>query len=114
MAHLFVRKSIETLKAEAAASGEHTLKRALGSTNLVALGIGAIIGTGIFVLTGQAAAAHAGPAIVISLVFGGIVSTLAGLCYSEIRIDRAGRRFRHTHTATLPSANLSLGLSAGT
>jgi basic amino acid/polyamine antiporter, APA family len=83
MAHLFVRKSMETLKAEAAASGEHTLKRALGPTNLVALGIGAIIGTGIFVLTGQAAAAHAGPAIVISMVFAGIVSAFAALCYSE-------------------------------
>jgi len=83
MANLLVRKSIETLKAEAAASGEHTLKRALGPTNLVALGIGAIIGTGIFVLTGQAAAAHAGPAIVISMVLAGIVSALAGLCYSE-------------------------------
>src|SRR5215468_2838201 len=83
MAHLFIRKSMETLKAEAAASGEHTLKRALGPTNLVALGIGAIIGTGIFVLTGQAAAAHAGPAIVISMVFAGIVSAFAGLCYSE-------------------------------
>src|SRR5262250_3231925 len=83
MANLFVRKSMETLRTEAAASGEHTLKRALGSTNLVALGIGAIIGTGIFVLTGQAAAAHAGPAIVISMVFAGIVSAFAALCYSE-------------------------------
>src|SRR5499425_439450 len=83
MANLFVRKSIETLKAEAEASGEHTLKRALGSTNLVALGIGAIIGTGIFVLTGQAAAAHAGPAIVLSMVVAGLASALAGLCYSE-------------------------------
>src|SRR5262245_22276087 len=83
MANLFVRKSIETLKAEAEASGEHTLKRALGPTNLVALGIGAIIGTGIFVLTGQAAAAHAGPAIVLSMVLAGIVSAFAALCYSE-------------------------------
>src|SRR5262245_40972127 len=83
MANLFVRKSIEKLKAEAAASGEHTLKRALGPTNLVALGIGAIIGTGIFVLTGQAAAAHAGPAIVLSMILAGIVSAFAGLCYSE-------------------------------
>jgi len=83
MANLFVRKSIEKLKAEAEASGEHTLKRALGPTNLVALGIGAIIGTGIFVLTGQAAAAHAGPAIVLSMVLAGIVSAFAALCYSE-------------------------------
>src|SRR5499426_506854 len=83
MAHLFVRKSMETLRAEAAASGEHTLKRALGPTNLVTLGIGAIIGTGIFVLTGQVAATRTGPAIVLSMVIAGVVSALAGLCYSE-------------------------------
>src|SRR4029453_1717823 len=60
------------------------LKRVLGPGNLVALGIGAIIGTGIFVLTGQAAAAHAGPAILISMVLAGVVSALAGLCYAEL------------------------------
>ena len=54
---LLATKSIETLKAEAAESGEHSLKRVLGPLNLVTLGIGAIIGTGIFVLTGQTAAA---------------------------------------------------------
>ena len=80
---LLATKSIEVIKQEAEASGEHTLKRALGAVNLVTLGIGAIIGTGIFVLTGQAAAAHAGPAIVISMIVAGIVSALAGLCYSE-------------------------------
>jgi len=80
---LFVTKSIEKLKAEAEASGAHTLKRVLGPTNLVTLGIGAIIGTGIFVLTGQAAANHAGPAIVLSMVLAGIAAALAGLCYAE-------------------------------
>src|SRR5438552_4264679 len=80
---IFATKSIERIKAEAAESGEHSLKRVLGPINLVTLGIGAIIGTGIFVLTGQAAAAHAGPAIVISMVVAGVASALAGLCYSE-------------------------------
>ncbi|MCI0659622.1 MAG: amino acid permease [Acidobacteria bacterium] len=80
---LFATKSIDKIKAEAAATGDHTLKRALGPVNLVTLGIGAIIGTGIFVLTGQAAAMHAGPAIVISMIIAGVVSALAGLCYSE-------------------------------
>jgi basic amino acid/polyamine antiporter, APA family len=80
---LFATKSIEKIKAEAEASGEHTLKRALGPVNLVTLGIGAIIGTGIFVLTGQVAAARTGPAIVLSMVIAGVVSALAGLCYSE-------------------------------
>src|SRR5437879_11085174 len=80
---IFATKSMEQIKAEAAQSGEHSLKRVLGPINLVTLGIGAIIGTGIFVLTGQAAAAHAGPAIVISMVVAGVASALAGLCYSE-------------------------------
>ena len=80
---LFATKSIEQLKSEAADSGEHSLKRVLGPVNLITLGIGAIIGTGIFVLTGQAAAAHAGPAIVLSMVLAGFASALAGLCYAE-------------------------------
>ena len=74
---------MEQIKAEAAEAGEHSLKRVLGPINLVTLGIGAIIGTGIFVLTGQAAAAFAGPAIVLSMVLAGVASALAGLCYSE-------------------------------
>src|SRR5215467_7741704 len=80
---LLATKSIELLKAQAAETGAHSLKRVLGPINLVTLGIGAIIGTGIFVLTGQAAAMHAGPAIVLSMVVAGIASALAGLCYSE-------------------------------
>lgn len=80
---LFRTKSIEKIQAEAEATGEHTLKRALGPVNLVTLGIGAIIGAGIFVLTGNAAAAHAGPAIVLSMVLAGFASALAGLCYAE-------------------------------
>jgi APA family basic amino acid/polyamine antiporter len=80
---IFATKSIEQLKAEAAASGDHALRRVLGPVNLVTLGVGAIIGTGIFVLTGQAAAEHTGPAIVLSMVVAGLASALAGLCYSE-------------------------------
>src|SRR5580765_8694343 len=80
---IFATKSIERIRIEAAASGEHSLKRVLGPVNLVTLGIGAIIGTGIFVLTGHAAADNAGPAIVLSMVIAGFASALAGLCYSE-------------------------------
>jgi APA family basic amino acid/polyamine antiporter len=80
---LLQTKSIDTIKAEAAATGAHSLKRVLGPIDLATLGIGAIIGTGIFVLTGQAAAAHAGPAIVLSMVVAGVASALAGLCYAE-------------------------------
>ena len=85
MPNLWVRKSIETLKAEAAES-EHSgsLKRTLSATNLTTLGIGAIIGAGIFVLTGHAAADNAGPAIALSFVLGGIACAFAGLCYAEM------------------------------
>ena len=70
MANLWVRKSIPALQAEAAESNEHSLKRTLSATNLVMLGIGAIIGAGFFVLTGHAAAENAGPAVTLSFVVG--------------------------------------------
>jgi APA family basic amino acid/polyamine antiporter len=85
MPNLWVRKSIDALKAEAAVSdAHHGLKRTLTASNLVMLGIGAIIGAGFFVLTGHAAAENAGPAISISFVLGGIVCAFAGLCYAEM------------------------------
>ncbi|HEX8695075.1 MAG TPA: amino acid permease [Longimicrobium sp.] len=80
---LFARKSIDELRADAFSEGEHSLKRALSATNLVLLGIGAIIGAGIFVLTGSAAAQYAGPAIVISFIVAGLGCLFAGLCYAE-------------------------------
>lgn len=83
MAKLLATKSLNTILSEAAETGEHSLKRALGPLNLVSLGIGAIIGAGIFVLTGQAAAKNAGPAIVLSFVLSGIACAFAGLCYAE-------------------------------
>ncbi len=80
---LLATKSIEQLKAEAADTGEHSLKRVLGALDLTTLGVGAIIGAGIFVLTGLAAAQYAGPAIVLSFVLAGVACAFAGLCYSE-------------------------------
>jgi APA family basic amino acid/polyamine antiporter len=80
---LFARKSIDALRADAFSEGGHALKRALGPINLVSLGIGAIIGTGIFVLTGSAAAQYAGPGIVVSFIIAGIGCAFAGLCYAE-------------------------------
>ncbi len=78
------KKSISALQAEAAAEGtEVTLRRALGAMNLTMLGIGAIIGAGIFVLTGTAAAQYAGPAIVLSFILAGFGCLFAGLCYAE-------------------------------
>ena len=92
MADLFACKPIAVLEAEAAnvevqsivAHGSPPLKRTLTLTSLIALGIGGIIGAGIFVLTGHAAAEYAGPAIALSFVLSGFACALAGLCYAEL------------------------------
>ena len=78
---LFITKPLNQLMRNA--QEESGMKRALSATNLTTLGIGAIIGAGIFVLTGQAAAQYAGPAIVISFVISGLACLFAGLCYAE-------------------------------
>lgn len=83
MKGLFVRKSIETLMQEASTE-ERSLKKVLTPPGLVSLGIGGIIGAGIFVLTGQAAAQYAGPAIVLSFIVSGLACVFAGLCYAEL------------------------------
>ena len=83
MAKLLATKPLSRLLHEAQDEGESGLKRTLGPLNLVTLGIGAIIGAGIFVLTGQAAAKHAGPAVMLSFVVAGITCAFAGLCYAE-------------------------------
>jgi basic amino acid/polyamine antiporter, APA family len=80
---LLAKKPLNAILAEASETGEHSLKRSLGPVNLVTLGIGAIIGTGIFVLTGPVAATAAGPAIVLSFIIAGIGCAFAGLCYAE-------------------------------
>src|ERR1700693_209345 len=80
---LFATKSMTTLMKEAGDTGEHSLKRVLGPVNLVTLGIGAIIGAGIFVLTGTVAANFTGPAIVLSFTLAGVGCAFAGLCYAE-------------------------------
>jgi APA family basic amino acid/polyamine antiporter len=97
---LFRRKSVTALQAEAA--GDHSLKRALGPLNLTALGIGAIIGTGIFVLTGTVAAQNAGPAVILSFVLAGVASVFAALCYSEFAslVPMAGSAYTYGY-ATL-------------
>lgn len=83
MPELLAKKPLDMIQVECDEVGEHTLKRALGPTNLIALGIGAIIGTGIFVLTGSVAALNSGPAVVLSFIFAGIACAFAGLCYAE-------------------------------
>ena len=96
---LWATKSISVLQAEAAESGEHSLNRSLGAMNLTALGIGAIIGAGIFVLTGQAAALHAGPAVWISMILVGVACAFAGLCYAEMAstVPVAGSAYTYSY-----------------
>jgi APA family basic amino acid/polyamine antiporter len=83
MARLLATKPISTILNESRETGEHCLRRVLGPSNLISLGIGAIIGTGIFVITGTATAMHAGPAVVLSFIFAAIGCVFAGLCYAE-------------------------------
>lgn len=110
MADLWVRKSIEGLWAEAAIPGfgeideraAVSLKRSLGAVHLLALGVGGIIGAGIFVLTGHAAAADAGPAVTLSFVLAAVACGFAGLCYAEMAsaVPIAGSAYTYAY-ATL-------------
>jgi basic amino acid/polyamine antiporter, APA family len=88
LANILARKSTEALAREATAadsdSAVRPLRRTLSALNLVALGIGGIIGAGIFVLTGHAAAANAGPAVTLSFLLGAVACAFAGLCYAEM------------------------------
>jgi len=97
---LFQTKSVAQLQAEA--SGDHRLNKTLTATNLISLGIGAIIGAGIFVLSGQAAAQYAGPAIALSFVISGLGCLFAGLCYAEFAamVPIAGSAYTYSY-ATL-------------
>jgi APA family basic amino acid/polyamine antiporter len=100
MVKLFAVKSLSAIRQEASEEGAHTLKRSLGAVNLITLGIGAIIGAGIFVLTGTAAAQFAGPAIVLSFVVAGVGCVFAGLCYAEFSsmIPIAGSAYTYGYT----------------
>jgi basic amino acid/polyamine antiporter, APA family len=96
--NLWAKKSIDKLVANA--TGEaNQLKRSLSSTSLVALGIGAIIGAGLFSLTGIAAANHAGPAVTISFVLAALGCAFAGLCYAEFAsmIPVAGSAYTYSY-----------------
>src|ERR1700739_1748027 len=83
MSRLLRIKPMSMLTEEAGEQGEHTLKRSLGALNLITLGIGAVIGAGIFTLTGQAGALHAGAAVAWSFVLVVLTCAFAGLCYAE-------------------------------
>lgn len=99
---LFTKKSIESLQQAAAVENSTTLERSLGLFALVSLGIGAIIGAGIFVITGQVAANHTGPSIIISLILAALGCACVGLCYAEFAaiIPVAGSAYTYAY-ATL-------------
>ena len=97
---IFARKSVA--QTTAARPGDSGMRKTLGLPSIIAIGVGAIIGAGIFVLTGTAAARFAGPAIMLSFVLGGIVCALVGLCYAELAamLPVAGSTYSYTY-ATL-------------
>jgi APA family basic amino acid/polyamine antiporter len=99
MANLFARKPLDRLMEEAAEVGEHSLKRSLGPVNLVALGIGAIIGAGLFVRTAAAIADRAGPSVVLAFIVAGFGCAFAGLCYAEFAslIPVAGSAYTYSY-----------------
>lgn len=97
---LFIKKTVSSLASEAAKKS-HTLQRSLGAVNLTAIGIGAIIGAGLFVLTGTAAAEYAGPGVIFSFIIGGIISVFAALCYAEFAalIPISGSAYSYAYVA---------------
>ena len=96
---MLYKKSIPQIIREAKESGEHTLKRTLSSTGLVSLGVGAIIGAGLFSLTGIAAAENAGPAVIIAFILAAVACSFAGLCYAEFAsmIPVAGSAYTYSY-----------------
>src|SRR3954464_6128358 len=99
MANLFARKPLDKLMAEAAEVGEHSLKRSLGPWNLIALGIGGIIGAGLFLRTAAAIADRAGPSVVLAFIVAGVGCLFAGLCYAEFAsmIPVAGSAYTYSY-----------------
>lgn len=97
-----IKKSIESLQLEAAQSGSNTLRRSLGGINLIAIGIGVIIGAGLFSLTGLAAANNAGPAVILSFVLAAVGCAFSALCYAEMAsmVPVAGSAYTYAY-ATL-------------
>src|SRR5689334_24188690 len=99
MANLLATKSVDTLMQESRETGEHCLKRTLGPVNLVMLGIGAIIGAGLFVRTAAAIADRAGPSVTLAFIVAGVGCAFAGLCYAEFAsmIPVAGSAYTYSY-----------------
>lgn len=108
LARMMLRKSVEQVQHETQTS---ELKRSLGPLNLMLLGVGCIIGAGIFVRTGNAAALHAGPAVLFSFLIAGFVCALAGLCYAELSstLPVSGSAYTYSYTTLGEFAAWSMG-----
>jgi APA family basic amino acid/polyamine antiporter len=98
MANLWKRKSLDTLLADTS-EDSHALRKTLGPLSLIALGIGAIIGAGLFVRTANAAAYRAGPSVTLGFVLAGVGCAFAGLCYAEFAsmIPIAGSAYTYSY-----------------
>ena len=96
---LFIKKPLTALQAEANQSGSKSLKRVLGPWSLVALGVGVIIGAGLFSITGTVAAGYTGPAITLSFAIAALGCCFAGLCYAEFAsmIPVAGSAYTYSY-----------------
>ena len=94
-----LKKSLELLRQEAAESGSHTLRRSLGPLNLIAIGVGVIIGAGLFSLTGIAAANHTGPAVTLSFIVAAVGCAFSALCYAEFAsmVPVAGSAYTYSY-----------------
>src|SRR3954468_3258318 len=109
VSRIFLRKSVGQIQAE----HEHgELKRSLGAINLILLGIGCIIGTGIFVLTGRASATFAGPGIMISFIITGTLCAFVALCYAELAsaLPVSGSAYSYTYASMGEGAAWVMGL----
>ena len=100
MRSIFAKKTVEQILAESE-GGEHKLKRTLNVWSLIAIGIGCIIGTGIFVLTGKVAIENSGPGIMLSFIICGVACILAALCYAEFasRVPASGSAYTYAYTS---------------
>ena len=98
MSNLWKRKSLDTLLADTS-DDSHALRKTLGPLSLIALGIGAIIGAGLFVRTATAVAYHAGPSVTLGFILAGIGCAFAGMCYSEFStmIPIAGSAYTYAY-----------------
>src|SRR3954467_4247513 len=99
MGNLFATKPLDKLMAESKEVGEHSLKRSLGPVNLILLGIGAIIGAGLFVRTAAAIADRSGPSVTLAFIVAGFGCAFAGLCYAEFAsmIPVAGSAYTYSY-----------------